>query len=195
MAIVAVAGASGVGKSTFTREFLETVPNSTLLTSVTTRPMRLGDMEWKGTLEYERMTREEMARLDEKGEFLQIFGDEHQPLYATRAALFEQALASSRTYLAMLYVPGVELFFDEARELGRENSMHAVFLDLSSEDERIRRLTIRGETDQSRFEPQLQKWRRQVEKSDVPFLLLDAMDLPQALVRQAINKFGIAVQA
>jgi guanylate kinase len=195
MSILTVAAASGVGKSTFVREFLKTVPGSTLLTSVTSRLPRAGDMEWEGVPEYEYMTPKEIFALDERGEFLELFGEDHPPLYATRAKLFEQALASSRIYLAMLYVPGVELFFDEARSLDRENNVYAVFFDLDSEEERIKRLTMRGEKDQTRFEPQLNKWRRLVEKSDVPFFLMKANEPPSALVEQAIRKFGIAVKA
>lgn len=194
MSIIGVASASGVGKTTLIRTFLRIVPHSTLLTSTTTRRPRESDYHDGTVHEYEYVTREKFAKLESDGAFLDTFGEEHKAQYGTRATIFEQALQSSQIFLAALYVPGVELFFDEARALHRESSMHAVFLDLEDEEERRRRLHERGETDLLRYEDELMRWRNLVAKSDAPFFILQATESPEALVHQVINKFGIKTE-
>jgi guanylate kinase len=196
MSIIAVAAASGVGKSTFMRTFMKLVPGSTLLTSTTTRKRDTRDIHEGNAHEYEYLTREEFGALAKQGVFLDVFGEEYKSQYGTRERLFQDALASPRIYLAALFVPGVELFFEVAREeLHREDRMHAVFLDLKDEDERLQRLGISGGRDSLRYEPELEKWRRAVQRSDLPFFILDASKPPEALVHQAINKFGVKTNA
>lgn len=195
MSILAVAGASGVGKSTFTRALLAATPRSTLITSHTTRPLRGDEIEWKGVRQYEQKSREEMLRLDDEGAYLKLFGEEYKTLYGTLISLFEEALESPDLHVCELFVPGVELFFDEARKRNRENDMHAAFLDLKSEEERTRRLNQGGGRDDTRYEPQLERFRRLVEKSQEPFFWLDASEPTATLVHKTINKFGLAVNA
>ena len=195
MSILAVAGASGVGKSTFMRAFLKIVPASTLLTSTTTRGPRNDDIREGDAREYEYVNREKFKMLADDGEFLDTFGEEYKTRYGTRAALFEEALMSERVYLAALFVPGVELFFDEAFRLREEERMHGAFLDLKSEEERLRRLDQGGGRDAVRYEPELEKWRNKISKTDVPFLLLDTTsDLPETLVHKAIEYFGFGAK-
>lgn len=191
MSILAVAGASGVGKSTFTRLLLKTVSNATLITSHTTRTLRGDEIVWKGVSQYEQKSREEMLRLDDKGAYLKLFGEEYKTLYGTLVSLFKEALESSNLHVCELFVPGVELFFDEARRRNRESSMNAVFLDLKSEEERTRRLNQGGGRDETRYEPQLDRFRRLVERSQEPFFWLDASEPPETLVHKTINKFGL----
>ncbi|HEV8677283.1 MAG TPA: hypothetical protein VN701_00395 [Candidatus Paceibacterota bacterium] len=195
MSILAVAGASGVGKSTFTRLLLQTVPNATLITSHTTRALRGDEIEWKGVSQYEQKSREEMLRLEDEGAYLKLFGEEYKTLYATLVSLFERALHSPSLHVCELFVPGVELFFDEARKRGLEWEMHAAFLDLKSEDERTRRLNQGGGRDETRYDPQLERFRRLVERSSEPFFWLDASEPTETLVHKTINKFGFLAEA
>ena len=195
MSILAIAGASGVGKSTFMRLLLQTVPESKLITSHTTRSLRGDEIVWSGTRQYARKTLEEMYKLDDEGAYLKLFGEENKAHYATLAKDFEKALTSPSLYICELFVPGVELFFDEARKLNRENDMHAAFLDLKSEEERTRRLNAGGGRDDARYEPQLERYRRLVEKSQEPFFLLDAAEPTVTLVSKTIHKFGLMAEA
>ncbi len=197
MSILAVAGASGVGKSTFERTFLSLVPNSTLLTSTTTRKRRESDIRLPNAQEYEYVSSEAFKRLEHEGAFPETFGKEYLTQYGHRITLIKHALESPNVYLGALFVPGVEMLFDVARDdFHRERDMHAVFLDLKDEEERHRRLDKDGNRDQTRYEPELEKWRKAVSRSSEPFFILDATnDSPETLVHQAINKFGIKVQA
>jgi len=204
MSILAVAAASGVGKSTFMRTFLKAVPNSALLTSYTTRALRGDEIEWHGISEYRQLSPEEMLQEDDAGAYLHLFGrdsyDEdarrYRAFYATRVDEFEAALASPHPHLAALFVPGVELFFDEARKRNQENAMHAIFLDIKNEEVRLRRLGNENNRDASRYEEEVEKWKVAVSRSDAPFFILDTTDSsPETLMHMALNKFGIKVDA
>lgn len=198
MSILAFAGASGVGKSTSMREFLRIVPGSALLTSYTSRPMRNDEIVWQGVPEYVQMGRDKMEELDDKGVFLQLFGrEEYKTLYATKVEDFERALSSKNVYVCALFVPGIDLFFDEAAARGKERAMHAVFIDMTDEEERVRRLKADNNRDQIRFSPdELANWHKAVARARHRdrFLTLDSTgNSPQALVHQAINHFGFAL--
>jgi guanylate kinase len=194
MSIIAVAAASGVGKSTFMRTFLQTVPRSSMLTSTTTRAPRESDIRLPHAQEYEYVTSEAFKRLESEGAFPDTFGKEYGTRYGHRTTVIKHALESPNAHLGALFVPGIEMLFDIAREeFFRERDMHAIFLDLNDEEERRRRLRQRGETDEVRFKEELAQWRKLIEKSsDIPFFTLDASQSPEALVHQAINKFGLA---
>ena len=195
MSILSLAGASGVGKSTFMRTFLKVVPKSTILPSYTTRELRGSEITWDGVPEYYQLSRKEMLERDEVGEFLHVFGrDSHTygtTLYATRVSDFEAALASKHVHLCALFVPGVEMFFDESRDRHKEHEMHAVFLDLKDEEERRRRLDQGGGRDQTRYVEELSQWRRLIGKSDAPFYLLEATSSPEELVRKTTEHFKL----
>src|SRR3569623_928717 len=146
------------------------------------------------------MSTDEKKRLDEEGVFLQLFGrEEYKTLYATKVEDFEQAHASRSTYVCALFVPGIDLFFSEAIERGKEHAVHAVFIDLSSEEERIRRLEADNNRDKVRFnQEELANWRGALSRSKYKdrFLMLDSLsDSPEALTRKTIEHFKIAVEA
>ena len=199
MSILAVAAASGVGKTTLERTLLHIVPNAELLPSYTTRAPRDSDIRWKDTREYYQLPEEEILRRHAQGEYLELFGGEkhrYGTLYVTRVDDFKKALTSPNLYVCALLVEGVNLFFEKARECGLEDHMHAVFLDLKSEEERRRRLREGGGRDERRFADELARVRDDVSKSLEPFFLLDAStNTPEELARKVIEKFNLAQAA
>ncbi len=197
MSILAIAGASGVGKSTFERTFLKLVPGSTLLTSTTTRKPRESDIHVGSAHEYEYLSVPKFRTLEKEGIFPQTF-KHYDTLYAHRSSLIRQALESPSVYLGALFVPGIEMLFDIARDdYQMVDHIRAIYLVLTDEEERIRRLKMRGETDSQRFEEEQKQWDRLVkEASDhVPFFKIEASGSPESLVHQAINMLRLNVKA
>lgn len=189
MSILTVTAPSGIGKSTFMKVFLETVPESALLTSTTTRSRRETDLVWKGKEEYECVSVEKFIELSEAGSFLGVFGKEYGNRYGTKKELFVEALRSETIYLAGLFIPAAELFLEKAKEANLSDRLHSVYLDLDDERERLRRLGNRGESSLVRFEPELERWRSLAQNSTVPFVFLDAMQSPERLVEEARTRF------
>jgi len=196
MSILAVAGASGVGKSTFMRTFLSLVPNSTLLTSTTTRKRRESDIHMGSAHEYEYLSVPNFRVLEKEGVFPETF-KHYDTLYAHRMSLIRQALESPSVYLGALFVPGIEMLFDIARDdyhLG--DHIRALYLTLNDEEERIRRLLKRGETDSARFEEEQKQWGRLIKEADhIPFFEIEASGSPESIVHQAINLLRLNVKA
>jgi guanylate kinase len=181
------------------RTLLHIVPKAKLLPSYTTRAPRPSDIAHKGTREYYQLTEKEILKRHAQGEYLELFGGkEHRygTLYVTRVDDFNLALTSADVYVCALLVEGVRLFFEKARSLGFEDKMHAVFLDLKSEEERRRRLREGGGRNERRFADELMRVREDVSKSSEPFLLLDAStDAPEELAWKVLAHFKIPVEA
>lgn len=188
--IVGITGTSGVGKSTFMRTFFDALPQSRYLTSTTTRPRRDMDADTGHGEEYECVTHEEFDALAAEGRFLRVY-DGYGNKYGTRIEYIEEALRSSETiYLAALLIPAAQDFFACAFRAELSKQIHFIYLDLPSEDTRAGRLRERGETDATRFNPELAQWRQEAELSAVPFVFLNAQRTPEDLVRDALQAVG-----
>ncbi len=191
--ITTVTAPSGVGKSTYEREFMRVVPTARFLVSTTTREGRATDIGPNHTIEYELVTEEQFTHLRDTKQFLkETFGD-YGNRYGTRKSYFEDAYRwHNEIYLAAVFVPAAKLFADTAKEINGGSGIHHVYLDLTDEDERKKRLLARGETNPKRFEPELERWRTDAKNSGVPFLFLDATKKPEVLVRQTFEHFKIS---
>jgi guanylate kinase len=160
-----------------------------LLTSTTTRSPDPRDLRFGDEFEYEHISEEAFERAQLEGAFLGVFGN-YGAHYGTRARRFKEAISSEDIYLAALFVPAVELFWEKATEMGEEvQGIDSLLLDLPSEEIRLERLRGRGETNEERFKPELETWRKEVRKSSTPFVSFDASKPPGKLAEEVCAHF------
>ncbi|MBV1918856.1 MAG: guanylate kinase [Sphingomonadaceae bacterium] len=126
---------SGAGKTTISRKLLDADQQIRMSVSVTTRPMRPGEVDGK---DYHFTTREEFDRMVEAGEFLEyaeVFGNH----YGTPRAQIEQGLESGQDFLFDIDWQGTQTL---RQEMG--DDVVPVFLLPPSVDELRQRLTSRS---------------------------------------------------
>jgi len=101
--LVVLSGPSGVGKGTVCRKLIESNPNMTVSVSVTTRPMRPGEVDGK---DYFFRSREEFSRMVRDGEFLEytrVFGTH---CYGTPRKYVTERLSEGRDVILEIDVQG-----------------------------------------------------------------------------------------
>ena len=126
---------SGAGKTTISRQLLAHDAQIRMSVSVTTRPMRPGEVEGK---DYFFTDRARFDRMVENGEFLEwaeVFGN----CYGTPRAQINDGLASGQDFLFDIDWQGTQQLYQQA-----ERDVVRVFLLPPSLDELRRRLTSRG---------------------------------------------------
>ena len=140
---LALAGASGSGKTTIIRELLAREPRLRVFANCTTRGKRESDIDG----EYVYLSRDELDDLNMRGMLLMImdlYGVQHSTL---RASLLEAAMLACRgaSYLATCNVQRVLEFRMELVRAGLEEVLCPVFLATPSVGTVRRRLRLRGE--------------------------------------------------
>ncbi len=126
---------SGAGKTTISRRLLAHDRDIRLSVSVTTRPMRPGEVEGR---DYHFVSQAEFNRMAEAGEFLewaQVFGNS----YGTPKAQIKQGLKEGHDFLFDIDWQGTQQLYQRA-----ETDVVRVFLLPPSLDELRRRLTSRA---------------------------------------------------
>ncbi len=126
---------SGAGKTTISRRLLAHDRDIRLSVSVTTRPMRPGEVEGR---DYHFVSQAEFDRMAEAGEFLewaQVFGNS----YGTPKAQIKQGLKEGHDFLFDIDWQGTQQLYQRA-----ETDVVRVFLLPPSLDELRRRLTSRA---------------------------------------------------
>lgn len=126
---------SGAGKTTISRRLLEHDKDIRLSVSVTTRPMRPGEVDGR---DYHFVSQTEFDRMAEAGEFLewaQVFGNS----YGTPRAQIKQGLKDGHDFLFDIDWQGTQQLYQRM-----ETDVVRVFLLPPSLDELRRRLTSRA---------------------------------------------------
>ena len=99
--LVVISGPAGVGKSTIVRQALAAT-GAQYSVSVTTRPMRLGEVDGRDYRFVGRAAFEEMIREGRLLEWAEVFGN----LYGTPSEPVQQAIAQGRTIILEIDVQG-----------------------------------------------------------------------------------------
>jgi guanylate kinase len=174
--LIGIVGPSGTGKSSLIRAYAEQSKGQLVcfLTSTTTRAPRASDSVIGTSKEYEYADEASFEASLRAGQFLKPFGD-YGKRYATRLTYLEdeRVWGNRCAYFAVLLIEAAQLFAKYAMENDR-GEVHFFYLDMQHEEERIRRLHERGETNPKRFEPELDAWREKAKDSGIPFTYLNA---------------------
>jgi guanylate kinase len=96
-----ISGPSGCGKSTICRELLKD-DRVEFSVSVTTRPIREGEVDGR---DYRFMTTDDFRELAKTGDFIE-YAEVHGNMYGTLRGPMEAALAAGRVYLVEIDVQG-----------------------------------------------------------------------------------------
>jgi len=96
-----ISGPSGCGKSTICRELMKD-DRVEFSVSVTTRPIREGEVDGR---DYRFMSTDEFRELAKTGEFIE-YAEVHGNMYGTLRGPMEAALAAGRVYLVEIDVQG-----------------------------------------------------------------------------------------
>ena len=134
--MLVISSPSGAGKTTLSRLLLASEPDLTMSVSVTTRPMRPGEIEGK---DYYFISEKEFISRRDRGEFLEhalVFGN----YYGTPAHRVEFSLSSARDVLFDIDWQGTQQLKAGARE-----DLVSVFILPPSRDELHHRLTTRAQ--------------------------------------------------
>ncbi len=166
--ILTLTGASGVGKTTIARAFLEQNPASKLMTSFTTRPPRDSDISGEYNCNLP------LAFFENRNKFLWVV-QAHGNTYGTTKESVREALSSVMPHLMILVPEVIPLLRTAVAELSSTDGAVAPFYVLSpKEKELARRLYARGETT-SAVEKRVNdctRWDKKALASDVPYLFL-----------------------
>ncbi|MBI4719079.1 MAG: guanylate kinase [Planctomycetes bacterium] len=100
--LIVISGPSGAGKTSICTALLADLPGAVWSVSATTRPMRPGDVPG---VSYEFLTREEFARREAAGEFLES-AEYVGHRYGTPRAPLEQALRRGQSVILEIDVQG-----------------------------------------------------------------------------------------
>src|SRR5260370_14808101 len=102
---------SGAGKTTLSRLLMERTPGLTMSVSVTTRPMRPGEVEGRDYLFVDKSKFEQMAKRNELLEWATVF--DHR--YGTPRAPVEAALSAGQDVLFDIDWQGTQQLREKAR--------------------------------------------------------------------------------
>lgn len=133
--LVVVSGPSGVGKTTVVEQLLKNAPGLARSVSATTRPRRMGEVNYKDYVFY---TAEHFEKEVAEGKFLEQ-ATIHGHRYGTPAAPVDKLLSEGKTVILAIDVQGHRAVKDSGRPcLG-------IFLMPPSPDDLERRMSARGE--------------------------------------------------
>lgn len=148
---------SGAGKTTIARRLLEYDPEIRMSVSVTTRPMRPGEVEGR---DYHFATQPEFDRLVEEDTFLEwahVFGYS----YGTPKAQVRAGLKQGHDFLFDIDWQGTQQLYQKA-----ETDVVRVFLLPPSIDELRRRLTGRGTDSKDVIDARMERARAEISHWD-----------------------------
>jgi len=139
---------SGAGKTTISRRLLESDPNLTLSVSVTTRPMRKGEVNGRDYHFVDLTTFDIMINREEFLEHAKVFGN----YYGTPRGPVEETLIEGRDVLFDIDWQGTQQLAEKARE-----DMVSIFILPPSWRELERRLFTRASDDPSEINRRMAK--------------------------------------
>lgn len=126
---------SGAGKTTIARKILERVPGIAMSVSVTTRPMRPGEVDGKDYIFVDRATFDRMVEEEEFLEWAEVFGN----CYGTPKAQIKAGLRAGQDFLFDIDWQGTQQLYQRM-----EVDVVRVFLLPPSIEELEQRLRSRG---------------------------------------------------
>jgi len=121
---------SGAGKSTLSRMLMERTPGLWMSVSVTTRPMRPGEVEGQHYYFIDKARFEQMVRADELLEHAMVFGNH----YGTPRHAVEKALAAGNDVLFDIDWQGTQQLREKALAKSRADVVSAFILPPSAAD-------------------------------------------------------------
>lgn len=183
--ILTVTGASGAGKSTIVKKFLESVSGSALIKSYTTRSPRDSDMPG----EYQCNVSHEKMRRMEKG-FFKLF-EAHGNFYGTLRQSVVEAMAQKEMRVMILIPEAVKTIRDYFAKWDVLHELIFSFYLLSpGEDEIRRRLVGRGEAEIQKRINDCKKWDEEALSSDIPYVFLKN-DEPGTGIEKAMQQISV----
>ncbi len=117
--MLVIASPSGAGKSSITRRLLAADDNLSMSVSVTTRPMREGEIDGK---DYHFLSIEQFESMRERGELLE-WAKVHANYYGTPAAKVDERIASGHDVVFDIDYQGTQQLYEK-----RRTDMVSVFL-------------------------------------------------------------------
>ncbi len=170
--ILTLTGASGVGKSSIVRRFLEENAESKLVTSFTTRSPR--DSDIPGEYEYNVPP----SAFQDRDRFLWVV-EAHGNIYGTPKDLVRDALLSDAPHLMILTPEAVSLLHASIAGLGDMGRVVSFYILSPGEKELKKRLRLRGEA-VSVIRKRIHdcgQWDNDALTSEVPYLFLQNSEL------------------
>ena len=188
--ILSLSGPSGVGKTTLMHNLLKALPSVKPLISYTTRAARPSDEPG----EYAYITQEEFDRMSAAGEFL---WEAHAYVnhYGTRKEDIDQALENKTTvYMPVLVLTAVKRLHEYAKEVGKSDLVHSMYIHIDDEAELRSRFKERGdkpEEAEARI-VECRTWNEEAKNLGVPFIWLQAQKKREDILAEALDHIRAA---
>ena len=182
--LLTITGPSASGKTSLARALITRIQGSTMMQSVTTREARPSDLHG----EYEYVSPEQFAEIETAGSFLwtvDVYGNR----YGTRKEAASSAAEENGIVFAILTVAATKTLHAYLKEIGKEEEIQSVYLDIADEDLLRMRLQKRGDTKESidlRIE-QSRTWAEERDQSGLPYIIYDAGDDSDYLAEKVLT--------
>ena len=165
--IITITGASGVGKSTIIKKFIEKNPKAELITSYTTRGPRDPDLPGEYLCNH---TFEKMKEME--SEFFKLFSV-HGNFYGTLRKSVTEAMVYCDPRVLILVTEAVKVIMEYYSKWPILLDLIKSFYVLSpGKDEIRRRLAGRGEIEIQKRIDDCQKWDEEALTSNIPYIFL-----------------------
>ncbi len=171
--IIVLSGPSGVGKTTVCNMLRQTIPNLIWSVSVTTRPLREGEIEGK---DYYFVSDAEFKKKLENQEFLE-YALVHDHYYGTLKAPVEQGLQAGNHYLLEIDVQGGQNVKKQ-----KPNDTMLIFIAPPSIDALRQRLIARNRDSTEVIEKRIRNATRELEQSNSYDYIVVNINLDQTVV-------------
>ena len=184
--IFTITGASGVGKSTIVKRFLEIRPKAALIKSFTTRGLRESDLP--GEYECNVSGKEFVINFNNFLWVVEIHGN----VYGTPKKAVDDALLGEDPRF-MILVPGAVRLLREHISIATkhlENKIVSFYVLSPGEEELQRRLSIRGEGEIQRRIGDCKRLDEKVLESDTPYIFLKN-DEPEIGIEKAARQMEV----
>lgn len=163
--MLVIASPSGAGKSSITRRLLAADDNISMSVSVTTRPMRNGEVDG---VDYHFRSVDEFNRMRDAGELLE-WAKVHDNFYATPIAQVDQLIADGRDVVFDIDYQGTQQLYEKRRE-----HLTSIFILPPSIPELHARLKSRGLDTEEVIARRLQNARIEMEHwAEYDFVLIN----------------------
>ncbi|OGF82634.1 hypothetical protein A2924_00150 [Candidatus Giovannonibacteria bacterium RIFCSPLOWO2_01_FULL_44_16] len=186
-AIITITGASGVGKSTVIKKFLEKNPKTGLIISYTTRGARDFDLPGEYLCGHSFEVMQDMEK-----DFFKLFSA-HGNLYGTLKKSVTEAMAYSDPRVLILVPEAVKVIRDYYSKWPvLLNLIKSFYVFSPGEDEIRRRLAGRGEAEIQKRINDCKKWDEEVLASNIPYIFLKNEE-PDKGIEKAVKQMMVFI--